>query len=288
MLFVGNSCAVNYVGKASNARLQFERGDWDQALSWYRKQNPPRRDRLLYLLDEATILHTAGRYQESLKVFQQAIDLSEGLSGPQVGAKTASIVANDNLIPYQGERFERVLMHIFQVLNYLGLGEGREALVEVRRIDTLFHDDIDGASKKYLRNPFATYLSGLVWQANGKQDDARIDFKRTLKLEPRFPLLPSRAIQAGEGELILIFEEGKSPEKSSTEEIYELQVVPVPVYPKLAEAVPTATARIGDREVTTIPLFRIDETAKSTLKDHMPGIITRAVARLAAKEGAAG
>lgn len=292
IIFVGNSCAVNYVGKASNARLQFERGDWDQALSWYRKQNPPRRDRLLYLLDEATIFHTAGRYEESIKVFRKAIDLSEELSGPQVGAKTASIVANDNLIPYQGERFERVLMHVFQVLNYLGLGEEREALVEVRRIDTLFHNDIDGASKKYLRNPFATYLSGLVWQANGKRDDARIDFKRTLKMEPRFPFLPSREIQSnearvGQGELILIFEEGKVPEKVSTEEIYELQVVPVPVYPNLSETVPPATARVGGQEVTTIPLFRIDEAAKATLKDQMPGIIARAVARLAAKEGAA-
>lgn len=297
MLFVGNSCAVNYVGKSSNARLQFERGDWDQALSWYRKQspsraNPPRRDRLLYLLDEATILHTAGRFEESIKVFTKAIDLSEELSGRQLGAKTAAIVANDNLIPYQGERFERVLMHVFQVLNYLGLGEEREALVEVRRIDTLFHNDIDGVSKKYLRNPFATYLSGLVWQANGKRDDARIDFKRTLKMEPRlpdsgFPFLPSREIHPNEGELILIFEEGKAPEKASTEEIYELQVVPVPVYPKLAETVPPATAHVGGQEVTTTTLFRIDEAAKATLKDEMPGIIARAVARLAAKEGAA-
>lgn len=287
MLFVGNSCAVNYVGKSSNARLQFERGDWDQALSWYRKQNPPRRDHLLYLLDEATILHTAGRYEESIKVFSKAIALSEELSGPQVGAKTASIVANDNLIPYQGERFERVLMHVFQVLNYLGLGEGREALVEVRRIDTLFHNDIDGASKKHLKNPFATYLSGLVWQANGKRDDARIDFKRTLKMESHFPFLPSREIHPNEGELILIFEEGKAPEKASTEEIYELQVVPVPVYPKLVETVPPTTAHVGGREVTTTTLFRIDEAAKATLKDQMPGIITRAIARLAAKEGAA-
>ncbi len=297
------SCAGGYVSNSGNARRAFSRGQFDKALTWYQKQEPLGKDQILYWLDEATILQAAGRNQESLALFQKAIDRAEALTGPQVGSKAASVITNDNIIPYQGEKFEKLLMHVFQVMNYLALGEAREALVEVRRIHTKFSD---------LQNAFATYLAGLVWEHNGKINDAYIDYKTTFRIDPELPSLgrsllnlsqhlgmkgdyarwkkqfpDASPMKKGDGELILLLEEGFIPEKESTEENYQLQVVPVPHYPKPVSSVPGTQFTINGKMGKTYPLYRIDEAAWQTLKDNMPGILTRAVARVATKEAAA-
>ena len=69
-----------YVYKARSLKGSIEDGNYDKALKWYEAQKPAERDKLLYLLDRGTILHIAGRYQESIKVFADAIDLSERLT----------------------------------------------------------------------------------------------------------------------------------------------------------------------------------------------------------------
>ncbi|MBI1909322.1 MAG: hypothetical protein HYS22_04050 [Deltaproteobacteria bacterium] len=323
------ACGGGYVHQSRGARHSFQRGDPEKALKWYQQQKPPHRDRLLYLMDQAVILHTAGRYQESLKTFEEAIRLSEAMNSPQVLAKTASLVTNDNLIPYKGEDFERLLMHLFQVLNYLGLGEPDEALVEVRRVHTKFSDFFKDNSKSYLRNAFATYLSGLVWEANGKLNDAYIDYKTTQKIVPSFPSLPQdllkgatlfgflnekarwqklfrqdyRPLPPDQGEVILLIEEGVVPEKESTEEEINLQVLPLPRYPKDLKnpvlvsvfrgaspkgASPKGVSPTDKTELAqTTPLYRVDEAAKKTLADQKGGMIARGLARLAVKEGAA-
>ncbi|MBI3541562.1 MAG: hypothetical protein HY073_05445 [Deltaproteobacteria bacterium] len=297
------------MSRSRGARRSFARRDFKSALSWYQKQKPPARDRLLYLMDQGVILHTAGQFQESLKIFAQAIELSEEMEGHHVVSQTASIVTNDNYIPYQGEKFESLLLHVFQVLNYLQLDQGDEALVEVRRIHTKFSDFFKKEAKDYLQNAFASYLSGLVWESRGKFNDAYIDYKTTYRLQPTFPPLPQKLLQGAnylgflndssrwkkrvhqplavspkDGEIIFIIEEGEVPEKESTEEQSDLQIVPVPHYPD-----PLGTpvkVQVSSKGVTTesTTLFRVDEVAQKTLKDQMPAIIARAVARLAAKE----
>lgn len=309
------SCAHGgYVAKTRGARHDFAKGKFDKALEWYQKQNPPSKDRLLYLLDQGLILHTAGRYDESVTMFEKAIDLSEKMDHAQVFAQTASVVANDNLIPYKGEKFEKLLMHVFQILNYLGLNQENEALVEVRRIHTVFSDFFQKEAKDYLKNPFASYVSALVWESQGKINDAYIDFKTTYRLNPFYSLLAQPLLKGAhflgftddyvrwkklfnedykplpvtEGEVIFIIEEGEAPEKKSSEQEADLQVLPVPRYMDLSYTPLTVTISIEGKEVAkSVPLFRSDEAAQQTLQDQMPAIISRGLARLAAKEGAA-
>ena len=304
LLFFFTACAGGYVARTRGARHSFERGDFSSALRWYEKQKPPARDKLLYLLDQGLILHTAGRFEESIKVFASAIDLSEEMEGSHVVSKTTSVVTNDNYIPYQGEKFELLLLHVFQVLNYLELGQEGEALVEVRRIDTKFPD---------FENAFATYLSGLTWESQNKINDAYIDYKTTYRIQPHFPPLLQKLVSGANylgftndmnhwkklahhsyqtapvknGEVVFVIAEGKIPEKESSEENYNLQVVPVPHYPKsLGEPIRVSISTKGET-TESYPLYRLDEAAKKTLKDQMPGIIARAITRLAAKEAGA-
>ncbi|MDO8461296.1 MAG: hypothetical protein Q7S98_00380 [Deltaproteobacteria bacterium] len=313
LIFI-TGCGGGYVRQSRSARHAFQRGDYEKALQWYGKQKPPARDRLLYLLDQGVILHTAGRFQESLKVFEEAIKLSNELNGPRPVSKTAAIIANDNMIPYQGEPFERLLMNLFQVLNYIGMGQVDEALVEVRRINTRFSNYFKDEAKDYLRNAFVSYVSGTVWEANGKLNDAYIDYKTTYKKIPAFqPLVQDllggstrlgllydqqkwqklfrqsyKPLPPNHGEVILLVQEGVVPEKRSTEEEAGLQILPVPTYPKHLRTPVTVTIRQGKEIVgETVPLYRVDEAAKATLADQKAGIIARGIARLAVKEGAA-
>lgn len=313
-LFLVSCVGGGYARKSRGARLAFQHGDFEQALQWYQKQKPPRRDRLLYLLDQGVILHTAGRYQESIAIFEKAITLAEKLSGPQALAKTASIISNDNLIPYKGEKFERLLISTFQVLNYLGLEKLGEAIVEVRRIHTYFSSYFRKGAKDYLRNAFATYLSGLVWEANGKVNDAYIDYKKTHSFGTIFPSLKQdllrgarrlgfiseyarwkrkfkqsyRPLPKNHGEIILIVEEGTVPRKRSTEEEHDLQIIPIPYYSKpLTNPIQIIVKSNGKELGKSYPLYRIDKAAVKTLADQKDAIVARGIARLAAKEGVA-
>lgn len=324
LLFATSCVGGGYVHKSRGARRAFQQGRYERALSWYRKQNPPKQDRLLYLLDEGVILHSAGRYRESLQVFDQAMELSDSLGGAQAFSKTAAVVSNDNYIPYQGEQFERLLMQIFQILNYLGLEEYQEALVEVRRLHNRFGDFFHDGNKDYLRNAFATYLSGLIWESNGKLNDAYIDYKKTYRINGSFSELEQDLLRGSKllgflsehqrwkrlfkssyeshpkdhGEVILIVEAGRMPEKRSTEQRHSLQVIPVPYYPSLREEpnqITLAVEHVSSRESRTpnnerhqtIPLYHVDMAAAKTLDGQMPGIIARGLARLAVKEGGA-
>ncbi|QQR81017.1 MAG: hypothetical protein IPJ69_02415 [Deltaproteobacteria bacterium] len=314
--FLFSACIHSgYAHRSQSARNAFEDGNYAQALKWYESQKPPERDKLLFLLDRGTILHTAGRYAESLKIFNEAIDLSERTTAAHAPSKTASLLTNDQLIPYDGEKFEKLLMHVFQVMNYLGMNQPTEALVEVRRIHTKFDDYFKEGSKSYLKNAFATYLSGSVWEKNHKNNDAFIDYKATSNftsewnqliqdllrtsrraglgaqyqtIKKKYPTIEESTENPNNGELIAFVGEGWIPQKYSTEENQGLQVVPVPRYPDIRIPPPVLTllengSTLADAKI----LYRVDEAARDTLSDNMPGIITRAIARLAAKEGTA-
>ncbi len=306
LFFLNTSCVhTGYVYSSRSARHDFEKGRFDDALQWYQKQKPPARDQLLYLLDQGIILHTAGRYQESIAAFKQAMDFTEEREGAQTPSKTVSIVTNDNLIPYQGEKFERLLIHVFQVLNYIGLGQNQEALIEIRRINTKFSD---------FQNTFASYLSGLTWESEAKINDAYIDYKKTYRLQPAFKPLAQDLLKGSyllgflsdyarwkktfgesfqeqsphQGEVVVLIEEGTVPEKKSTEEEVDLQILPLPTYPENLDPPEPVHIWVNEKEwglATT--LNRVDETAKKTLADQKPAMIARGIARLAAKEAGA-
>lgn len=306
LLCVSFGCASDYVWRTRAARQAFIRGQHEDAIRWYERKWAPRRDRLLYLLDAATILHSARRYPESILLFEKALDLAEKLSGGQVASKTAAtLLANDNFIPYQGAPFELLLVHTYQVLNFLGMGELDKALIEVRRLHNRFAD--------FLGNAFTTYLAALVWETNGLLNDAYIDYKVSHRLGARFPGLAEvlltgayrlgfwneyqrwrglfgRAYQrppVGQGELIVILEEGRVPEKRSTEAEYDLQLIPIPYYQKPARTLLGITVTAGKQSVRSTPLYRIDEAVYEQLADQKEAIVARALARLITHEGAA-
>jgi len=166
-------------------------GDYPAALKLVQdpKTDYGRRNDLLLKLDKGVTLHYAGQYAQSAQEFETAKTAFERLYTKSVSTIAATWAINDTAGPYRGEDFERVLVNIFQALNYVRQDQPREALVEARDVDSILRTINDGypPDKKniYREDAFARLLMGLIYESRGTpQDynDAYIEYARAAKI----------------------------------------------------------------------------------------------------------
>jgi hypothetical protein len=159
------------------------------------------KERFLYFLDAGLALHYAGNYQLSNEKLHAAEQAAEELFTKSVSRAAVSILLNDNALEYSGEDYEILYANLIKALNYLALGEFDDAFVEIRRANNklaLLEDKYAEAAREYQRgaeidtaktgiiyepkhvrfynDAFARYLSMHLYAADGKPDDARIDY----------------------------------------------------------------------------------------------------------------
>jgi len=137
------------------------------------------RSHLLYLMDRGMTLHLAGRYQESNTFLEEADMLIEDFYTTRIRDETAAILLNETQLPYQGAPYEQVMVNVIKALNYARLQDVPAALVEARRIDhrlNVITDTVDG--DKYREDPFARYLTGMLYEASGDPNNAFIAYRK--------------------------------------------------------------------------------------------------------------
>ena len=179
------ACVSGYQHRAHSARLAFQQGEYEKAIKLIDEVHPSSRDRLLHLLDRGMILHGAGRYKESNQVLARAEELSDELSVKSISREAAATLWSEEATEYAGERFERVMIPIVRMLNYVMLNDWDGALVEVRRIEYL-SEKIYGQDHEFY-NPFSTYLSAVIWETLGHINDALIDYRRLARKKSELP-----------------------------------------------------------------------------------------------------
>ena len=94
-----------------------------------------------------------------------------------------SFVLNDNVIPYEGEDFEKVLVNIFLALNYATTGMDEDALVEARKVDLKLKEysrQYEGKNK-YQEDAFIRYVAGVLYENEGEVNDAFISYKKSFE-----------------------------------------------------------------------------------------------------------
>lgn len=193
-------------------------------------------DRLLYLMERGRLAQLQGDFAASKADFEQAIALFREqddrarLSLGGTAAAGSSLLTNDNAIPYRGNAHERVMLHLFQVFNYLGMGDIEGATVELRRaaqvqrdlelqhagelakaqgdaaqnhvflgeFDAHFTgmDGITGHLKNAFQNGYAFYTAAVIWEALGESNSALVDYKKALELFPANEALRADVIRA--------------------------------------------------------------------------------------------
>jgi hypothetical protein len=129
-----------------------------------------RNNRLLYLLDRGMTLSLSGQFEKSNQLLDQAAITADALYTNSITRSGASLLINDNVLPYSGEDFERVMIHLISALNYAQQGQISDALVECRRVDTKLNsinDDYKEKKNAYKEDAFARYLSAILYEAQG-------------------------------------------------------------------------------------------------------------------------
>lgn len=159
------------------------------------------KEQALYYLDEGMLLHYVGRYQESNEALSKAEQTMDELFTKSVSRAAASMLLNDNTLEYAGEDYEDIYLNVFKAMNYLELDQFDDAFVEIRRINdklnlleqkhkktadqlNLFKDkktDFKTGKNKFHNSALGRYLSMLLYRAEGKMDDARIDHDKILE-----------------------------------------------------------------------------------------------------------
>lgn len=312
------SCAT-YQNKVSDARVALQQGDYEKAIGQLKllaeKENG---DQLVYLLDYATAQQMAGRYKESTDLFLKADKLSEMQDYHSISRITGAALLSEEMVQYKGDTFEKTFINAYLALNFIQMGMLDEALVEARRINEKYLKLRGEEKKSYELNPFAKYLSALLWEADKKWDDAYIAYNETYKIDPSIPALREDLLRSAKlarredeykkwkkefpdivedplwsnrksGELVVIYLQGWGPRKQpSYNDAKFPMLVPIPsettsvrMNVEPADAKKTEAPRISKL------VYNVTNAAIQTLNDDFGALVARRVGAFAAKEVAA-
>ncbi|MBI5247366.1 MAG: hypothetical protein HY923_09300 [Elusimicrobia bacterium] len=184
-----------------------------------------KKNMVLYYLDLGAIQHDAGKFKESDESLDKAERRMEELYTKSVSKAAGTLILNDTTTEYAGERFERALVNVYRALNYALLGNRESALVEVRKISRLLQEyaDVYGAKKTaYKDDAFAQFLTSLLYEDDGRPDDARISREKSRKAYELYASAygtPTPRLEPvgekGGGELVFLHYNGVAPRKIS-------------------------------------------------------------------------
>lgn len=180
-------------------------------------------DGLLYAQEAGRIAQISGDFNASKSYYDKAIaaylkfDDKAVVSASDIGATASSLFLNDNVIPYRGPGYERIMLHQYQALNYLFSGDSQGALVEVRRsnelqsseqaryqksmksVQSMANGTIDaemnklgkaaGTTTSSFLNAYSYYTTGLLYELLGQSNDAYIDYRKAAQISPNNPYL---------------------------------------------------------------------------------------------------
>lgn len=196
-------------------------------------------DGILYSMERGRIALITGDTDASLRDFSAAMEKireNDGkalISASRIGANVAATAVNDNAVPYEGEGYERVLLHHYQALNFLNKRDLEGAGVEVRRANAeqdealkrneeelervlreadekkieiplnnpefskryARMDELAGRVKNSFQNACTFYLSAFIYELLQQPNDAYIDYKKALEIYPENSFLQKDAIR---------------------------------------------------------------------------------------------
>ncbi|MBM7114226.1 COG3014 family protein [Archangium primigenium] len=312
-----SGCAGDYVARTRSLRGAYESGDYGRALSELdavEKQGSGK-DALLVLLDRGMVLHSAGRWKESIEVLARADRLASELDAVSVSEEAGALITNERQRAYRGEDFEKLMISVLQALNYAQLEQDEEALVEVRRVNERLRKMVVEEKKPYEQLAIARYLGGVLYEDQRDWDAAYIDYENALRLAPglgelaepllrlarrtgrqdeyerllaRFPGLPHAPLGPDEGQVVIVVEAGRSPEKEPADRrLNSHELIQVPVYRDRSRP---GLVRVGVESgapMRAVTVTSLADVAEVHLEDRLGRMLAKQVAGVGVKAGLA-
>ena len=164
--------------KMQDLQIALEAGQPEKAYADLQKNSPKKAD-IPFLFELGLVAHYANHFRESNAAFDQAGDIAEDRYTKSVSKEAVSLVTSDQMRPYPGTRYERLLGHYYRAINYVYLNQLDGALVECRRATALINY-FRGEDENYdfFGAGFLAHLSGVLFEATGEWNDAYISYKQ--------------------------------------------------------------------------------------------------------------
>lgn len=282
-------------------------------------------DRALYQLNRGMLLREAGEYRASIAAFEQAKRIMEELEAASVTETASSLSISERWADYAGKPYERLLVHVYQALNHIDLGQLEQARVEALQIDLLLRRLYPG--ERHLPqggDAFGLYLSGLIFEAVNEPDAALVAYRQALEayagtggsvpgdLQQRLLRLTAKLGLAGEhrsfvarfgqgpevdvsgtGQVVAIVSAGLVPRRIAVESLSQDPQTGRMYRISLPDLVPrpTRVAEVvlesGGDSAQGETVERVSVAVRQTLQAELPGLTLRAIARMVVKEVAA-
>lgn len=176
------------------------------------------RDRSLLLVERGKVNLAAGRWDAAIADLQEAERRFLEIEGTMSLSESAkSILLNPTMGEYQPDAHEKIVLSAYLCLAYWMKGDRTGAFVErnrlVERLDR-YLGDIPEKDRAAFEVPFARYLAAVVYEAEGRRDDARIEYEALARTDPDLapPVIDPRA-----SEIVVFAENGRAPVRESAE-----------------------------------------------------------------------
>jgi len=161
-----------------------------------------KKDRLIYFIDAGLAYHYDRQFDSSNIRLHAAESAAEELFTKSISKAALSVVFNDNALDYAGEDYEVLYTNLISALNYAAQNKFDDAFVEVKRANlkleqlemkygeaveafkrsdaedsTIAQIDYDIEPVRFQNSAFARWLSMHMYAADGKFDDAQLDYE---------------------------------------------------------------------------------------------------------------
>lgn len=219
LLLIAAGCTT-YTSKMQESRDSFFDGRYDEALIGLDElvSEAKGNDLFLYRLERGRVNLASGRYDSAIVDLQAAegrfADIEGTISIPEM---ISSTLLHPGKGEYQPENHEKILISSYLLIAYWMQGDREGAFVERNRIVRklgMYVNELSEEDKDNLDIPFARYLAGLLYEAQGMKDDARIEYDRVGELRPE--AVPP-AVLPRVTEMVVFVDLGRGPIKVSRE-----------------------------------------------------------------------
>lgn len=161
------------------------RGKFGEAVERVREREKAygEKNAVLFNLDMGALHHYAAQPESSTVYLLAAERQIEDLYTRSVSTQALSVILNDNVLPYEGEDFEKVMINVLLALNFAQQGETDEALVEARKVDLKlreFAKQYEGKNR-YQEDAFMRYVAGALYESAGETNDAFISYRKAFE-----------------------------------------------------------------------------------------------------------
>ncbi len=328
VILIMTSCARDYREVINAPEEAFYKGqEYEAAKMLLPYVNKSGKDQLLFMMEAGYLLHMAGKYEESNKVLLKAAGIAT-VKPISVTQEIGALLTNQTVTNYRGEDFEKVLIHMFLGINFLMLKQYDDAAVEFKAVNNeLQKIKTENGQARYKQNIMAKYLAALAHEQrfleNNSEEDreyAEVEYKQILQFKPDLAMARDGLAQLSQntpgntGELVVIFQAGRSPIKVSRGKLLEdpgmntavnvalsaqslaagvttaaiMKTVsvaenPIPKFKIRSNMVNNLKVSVLGRQITTEPLENIEYTAMKNMEDNYGRLQAKVAASIIVK-----